>query len=76
MVPIFYRGVPTSTQIRMCVQLDAASIVFFSYNKTCLKQPLKIRQKKILMTNGSILQYFRPSVSDNKYLKTKFWSSF
>ena len=61
------RGVPTSMQIRMCVQLDSASIGFFSYSKTCLNQPIKNRQQKtILMTNGSlmicslwsILQYF------------------
>ena len=26
------------------------------YSKTCLKQPLKNRQKKVLMTNGSLIK--------------------
>ena len=26
------------------------------YSKTCVKQPLKFRQKKILMTNGSLMK--------------------
>ena len=71
----------------MCVQLDAASIGYFSCSKTCLKRPLKNRQKNlILMTNGSlmevksiaecslwsILQYFWPALSDNWSWKPSF----
>ena len=40
------RGVPTCTQIRTRVQLDAASVVFFNYSKTFLKRPIKNRQKQ------------------------------
>ena len=45
------------------------------YSKTCLKRPLKNRQNKDLMTNGSfmsILQYFWPAFSNNWSLKPKF----
>ena len=29
---------------------------FWPYSKTCLKRPLKSKQTKILMTNGSLLK--------------------
>ena len=39
------KGRTTCTQILMCVQLDAVCIDFISYSKTCVKRPLKNRQK-------------------------------
>ena len=30
--------------------------VYFIYSKTCVKRPLKNRQTKILMTNGSLMK--------------------
>ena len=55
------------------------SYIYVDYSKTCVKQPLKNRQNKALMTNGSlmkvesiaecspwsILQYFWSALSDN-----------
>ena len=49
----YIRGVPTCTQIRMCVQLDAASIGFLVTAKAVLSGHSKI-DKNILMTNGSL----------------------
>ena len=42
-------GVPTCTQIRMCVQLDAASTLYrvLSYSKTCLKRQIKNSQNDL-----------------------------
>ena len=48
-------GVPTCTQIRMCVQVDAASIGFSVTAKPVLNDHSKI-DKKILMTNGSLMK--------------------
>ena len=56
---------------------------FYNYSQTCLKRPLKIDETKVLMENGSlmkvtsiaecshwsILQYFWPALSDNRYWK-------
>ena len=33
---MYIRGVPTCTQIGMCLQLDAGSIIFLSYSQTHL----------------------------------------
>ena len=50
------RGLPTCNQIRMCIQLDAARIVFFvTVNKTHLKSGHSKIDKTILMTNGSLM---------------------
>ena len=65
-------GVPTSTQIRTFVQLDAASIGYSVTAKPVLYGHSKIDKTTILMTNGSlmkvesILQYFWPALSDNR----------
>ena len=50
--------VPTSMQLLMCVQLEAASIGFSVTAKTCPKRPLKIRpqQKTIFVTNNSLMK--------------------
>ena len=55
------------------------------YSKTCLKRPLKSKQKKVLIENSrlmkvesiaestwSILQYFYPALSDNLSWKPIF----
>ena len=36
---------------------------FFEIRKTCVKRPLKIRQNKILMTNGSLMKVESIAVS-------------
>ena len=68
------------TRLKINLKLMTVYSTFSSkYSKTCLKRPLKNRQTKILMTNGSlmkvesiaecspwsILQYFWPALSDD-----------
>ena len=53
----------------------------FVYSRTCLKRPLKNKTDYCLMkvksitecSKGSILQYFRPSVSYHLLVRSLFW---
>ena len=45
-------------QVLGCVDKHMSLVVYnkLMYSKTCAKRPLKNRQKKILMTNGSLMK--------------------
>ena len=42
------------------------------YSKTCVKLPLKKDKTKVLMTKGSLMQYFWPALSDDLSYKPIF----